>query len=104
MDSSAAKRAAWHLPAAIIVILYWLAANLKQCTRVELRLPMVKGAASLYKAYAKAEGMEVSIGEFESPLPGHSLKQCRWFAHTLDGASSPWAFANKAKHTGSWHR
>ena len=95
------REAVWPLPAAIIVILYWLAAKLKQCTLVELRLPMVKRAASLYKADAKAEGMEVSIGEFESPLPGQSLKQRRWFAYTLDGASAPWAFANKAKHTGS---
>jgi hypothetical protein len=87
-----APGAVWPIPAALVILLRWIAGKLKLSTLVSLKLPEVQNGHTLFKADAKAEGDIVVVGGFESPRPGQTLKQCRWFSYALTVDNAPWAF------------
>ncbi|CAE8648411.1 unnamed protein product [Polarella glacialis] len=84
--------AVWPIPAALVILLRWIAGKLKQSTLVGLKFPLVQCGRTLFKADAKAEGDIVVVGGFENPLPGQTLLQCRWFSFALTVDNAPWAF------------
>ena len=86
-----ADGAAWPLPAALIIILKWLADQIELNPLVNLKHPTPKGLGKFFKADARADGDMVQIGGYEV-LPGADLKACRWFSFVLTPETTPWAF------------
>lgn len=83
--------AAWALPAALIILLRWVADKIEQNTFVTLRHEPPVRMNRFFKADAKAEGGEVCVGGFEV-CGAAELKECRWFSYKLDPSNAPWAF------------
>ena len=83
----------WPLPAALIIMARWLAAQLAKRRLVDLRLPPWKRHDKTFKADARADGDIVVIGGFESNSEEDSdLHDCRWFSISLDPVNCAWAF------------
>lgn len=84
------------LPFALVQILRWIADKVQQNPLVGLRVGKPRFLDRYFKADAKAEGEEVSIGGFE--VRGNdNLKQCRWFAYRLNRAVAPWAYVKSGE-------
>jgi hypothetical protein len=92
MDGSAA----WPLPAALIIILRWLADQLEKNFMVALRQQRQSFLGRYFKADAKAEGNDVCIGGYEV-IQGLGLKSCRWFSVKITPLTAPWAFIKEGE-------
>ena len=84
--------AAWPLPAALRIILGWLADHVEKKGMVPLKAEAVVKMKRYFKADAKAEGSDVVIGGFEVLDDNESLDHCRWFSVSLNPTNAPWAF------------
>ena len=81
----------WPLPAALRVILRWIADKLEAKCMVDLRCKRPVSMGKVFWADAKAEGDEVHIGGYEL-VEGGSLISSRWFSISLNRENAPWAY------------
>jgi len=85
--------AAWPLPAALRIILKWIADQIEKCDLVTLKFVKPKRLGKFFKADAKAEGEDVCEGGYEVTDPKAPLCTCRWYSITINRENAPWAFA-----------
>jgi hypothetical protein len=88
--------ALWPLPPAIIVILNWLSEKIKLLPMVDLVVKPTKRSEFVFKADAKAEGTDVSVGGFALG-PGMSTMNAKWFAYDLTPENAEWAFIKEGQ-------
>jgi hypothetical protein len=80
-----------ELPAALVILLRWLAKQVLMNPMVPLRLVAPARFPAEFKADARADGDEVVVGGFML-LPGAALSDCPWFSYRINRENSPWAF------------
>jgi hypothetical protein len=83
------------MPAALVVILNWIADRVEERPTVPLR--RITTVRKLwFMADAKAEGNDVIIGGYEV-IAGEDVSGSRWFSYRLDPVSAPWAFCKQGQ-------
>ena len=89
--SASSTSAVLALPPALILLAKWMAKKIQE----ERMVPMRKRAPDLgewFRADAKAEGMLVVVGGWESRNSNGSTAGAKWFSVDLTPTSAPWAF------------
>ena len=77
------------LPPALILLSRWFAGRILDSSLVPMRV-QTEILGEWFRADAKAEGMVVVVGGWESKKPP---REARWYSVDLDPTSAPWAFS-----------
>ena len=89
--SAGPRNLAPRLPAMLLVILDFLADQLRGCRALGCREGSLD-RGELFRIDAKAEGDEVAIGGWRSD-GGRATASARWFSVRLNRRNAPWAFS-----------
>lgn len=78
------------------MILNWLSEKIKLLPMVDLVVKPTKRSELVFKADAKAEGTDVSVGGFALG-PDMSTMNAKWFAYDLTPENAQWAFIKEGQ-------